>query len=273
VRTLSLLLVTILSGCVLFGAPPPSTEVVDVAVADVAVDFGGVFDGHSSSSVFDIRVIEPGLMDRVLLQPELLRLDEDGSSIELWTQRLLVAALSGRGAVLTGPPVPGEASPVPPERAPTAALTDVVFVSGHDLFDVIVQESMTGVRVATRQHPSQGSLCPEARLELGYVQLEATVQRLPDRAIAALVHEAALIGGPEDPVVTAPLPDPEAHPEAFCAGLIDLFAATERMRRTDRRYAVAAEALAALALDPLFVGPLPGLGPDDPPEEEAGADR
>jgi len=236
-----------LGGCAATRGTAP-IEAPVVAITQVTVDFAGVYGLHSSSSAFQVEHLGPGLLDRVRVQRALLRPDgaeEAPQDLELWTQRLLVARLARQGSIVSQ--VEGEA----PVLA-TAALRDVRFVSGHDTFPVVVTQSQVGWVVGLRAGPNSPSHCgDELALDLGYVHLEGNVTALPGGEVVALLHEVALLTGPDDATVALSLPDPAVDRDAFCRLLPAAFAAADRLARRDTQYELAAEVVLSAALAPL----------------------
>lgn len=260
----------LLAGCALFSAPAPSpAPAAPPATITWSLDFGALFGSHATSSLFDLRVIQPGQMARVYVDPPLLTPEVSDSGVELWTQRRLLARLGSRGSVIVVAPPAGMAASVPP----TVALRDVAFVSGHDRFDVVVARGDADLlHIELRAAPDDDSLCSsDLALELGFVQLLATVVALPGGEVAALLHEVALVPAMGDTTVVADLPDGGIDPAGFCAGIARAFDASEALRRKDDLFELAAESVLAAGIDPLYVtAPQgPALGPDDPLPDSA----
>jgi hypothetical protein len=214
----------------------------------------------SSASLFDASVIKTGLMDRLLVEGNLLAKDDHA---EAWLIDLLLGWLGAHNTHIVAPPLPAELEVRAPcqvggcyQTLPTAVLRHVQFISGTDQVAVTVQQEQGGISVAIRHDPDDKSLCaPDYKLPLGYVQLRALVERLADGALAGLVRETRLLTTPAHPVVTATLPQPETSPAEFCAGVAQVLETAREFRRSDARYFEAARLLLDAALLPLYPAP------------------
>ncbi len=249
----------LLPACALFSSRVAVPTPESAPTVQRSIDLGALFGSRSTSSAFDLRFVVPGLMDRIQVEAELLTPGADGSQTELWTQRALLGRLSGHESVLvaTGP---DGAAPEPP---PTAALRDVVFLSGHDSFGVVVSRGVEELlHVEIRSSPDEESLCPpDLEVELGYVQLQGTLLSLPGGEVAGLLYEVMLIPASSSTLVAAELPDEVADPPGFCAALARLLTTAEELERSDLSFRRAAESVLSGGIEPLYVA-----SPDAAPE-------
>ena len=200
-----------------------------------------------------------------MIEPALLDTRAEAAATETWTRRLLFAHLGRAGVKVIGPPLPAAADPRAPcptggcgGAPPDSALREVVFLSGTDEVEVVVARRDGGAAVSLRRFGQEGSACPDDfTLTLGYVELSAILQRLDDGALFAVLHEVALLPALGSDAVTAPLPDPERDPAAFCAGVRQVFEEDRALRRSDDRYQQAAQATLEAAFGALLAPPSP----------------
>ncbi len=209
----------------------------------VQVDFSAIFGGRSSRSIYDPRVTQSGLMDRVMVEPSLLAKDDAKEGVEGWTRRKLLQALGQKGAlvVTSGPRV---------QERPTAVLRNIRFVSGKDDVRVRLErgEGPGTFRVLLRNAHDEPSLCPRAlSLAMGFVILRGQVQRVKDGAIGADFQELVLLQPPSETTVKARLP----QGAALCKAIVQLYEETPGLARSNPRYERAAKD-ALTALEPLF---------------------
>jgi len=225
----------------------------------VTIHYAGIFGSRSSLSIFDRRLVTPPLMDRILVEPALLRTSAEPADVEVWTRRLLLGKLGTNGSVIIGPPY-ANGAPEPigglPDDVdrPTALLREARFVSSKEDIPICVNPAGEGRYVVDiRPAPDAPSLCPkDLTLELGYVELQGIVQRMDDDAVVAVIHEVALLEGPEQLSATATLPHPQQDTTGFCRAVAQLFDSEMSFRPTDDRYGRAALTVLDLAFDPLY---------------------
>jgi hypothetical protein len=241
-------------------AGPATQAAPDAPEVELRLDYSGLFDVVSSTSMIDASVVRPGLMERLLVEPSLFS-KEDGA--EAWFMDLMLGWLGEHDTHIIAPPLPGDLevrTPCPTggcaQPLPTAVLRYVNFVSGTDQIAVTAQQEESGIILSIRRDPDDKSLCPpDYKLPLGYVQLRAVVERLSDGALAALIRETRLLTTPAHPVVTAALPEPATAPVEFCAGVLSVLETAREFRRSDARYLEAGRLLLDAALGPLYPAP------------------
>ena len=240
-------------------APQVSAPSRPTAAPTEVVDFRGVFGGRSSQSIYDPRGLEPGLMKRVLVEPQLLAHDDPKKGIEDWTRRKLFQSLGRRGSLVIGPPptraastTSGEASAAPGSTTPSVTLRNVQFVSGHDDLAMHVTRGQTG-RWNVRLGGARASDCPSGfEVTVPFVQLRAQVQRLSDHAIVAVLNEVAVLEAPRTTTVTVALPPPRDDPKAFCNAVRAAVQAAPGVSGDDVRFDGAARAVLETGLGPLY---------------------
>lgn len=230
------------------------------------VDYTRVFGGRSSSSIYDAGVIDQALMARVMVEPEVLREDlADRGNVESWTRRRLFEELGRRRSLVVAPPLPAGVEPRAPcaqggcyAPLPTAVLRNLHFVSGKDQVRVRVDLDAAApgkVLVGLWNDSKEPSACgDDFKMTLGYVELKGHVQRLSDGALAASLHELALLGMPLKTVLEVTAPAPDQATAAFCQELVRVFAETPGFARSDGRYDQAASEVLEVALQPLYPG-------------------
>jgi len=254
---------------------------------EATLDFSGIYGGFSGQSFYDPRLIDDALMDRVLFEPGVLEEEESDGRIEVWTRTHLLRWLLEQESIVHAPPLAAEADPRRPcpeggcgDPAPTAVLHHLRFISAIDAFDIVVfarglspsirsegeaadDETETPAPtpeylIQIRQSPDQPSLCgPDLSLDLGFVQLQAIVQRLLDDALVAQVNELQLLEGPPDRQVPVSLPAPSEDPAGFCAGVRAVYEGTDVLLPSDAAFGSAATRILSRGLGRLF--------PDDSP--------
>ena len=238
------------------------------------VDFSGVFGGVVSYSQYDQRLIEYELMERVLLEESVF----GEENFESWTRHTLLGWLGGAGSILVAPPLRAKDDPRSPcpeggcyAPLPTVVLRDLSFLSGTEEFAVVVQRKPTGtLRVALRDNDKQSSLCPLSfKLPLGFMRLEAQVQRMFDGALVASLYEVRLLSvqkkNQEKTTVSAALVSPKEEPTIFCEEIKRVFNEDPSLQRTNNRFEDASVEVLDAALSPLFVpAPLPLELTEDP---------
>jgi hypothetical protein len=257
------------------------------ALRATTLGFSGVYGGTSSGSVYDKRVIDSSLMDRVLFEPGVLEEENPEGRVEAWTRLHLLRWLISREALLHVAPLPAAMDPRAPcpeggcgEPVPTAVLHHLRFVSAVDEFHVVVVpagsfltpvlsaegeadrdslepsssvDATARYEVELRQDPKQPSLCePEMGLQLGFAQIQVIVQRLADGALAAQVSEMVLLSGPKEPSIKLALPDPEEDRATFCRGIVAAYDETEALQPSDAGFVKAADLVLQKGMGRLF---------------------
>jgi len=234
-------------------APPPTIH--------LKLDYRLVFGGRSSSSLYEVRVIDPQLMARVMLEPAVLDDGAEQKPVEAWTRHRLMEGLATRGSLLIAPPLVATVDPRQPcpvggcySPPPTAVLHNLRFVSGKDDIRVRVDAPVNGgVTLALWENDKQTSVCGgDFKLKQGFVELLGHVQRISDGALAATIHEVVLLEAPVQAVIEADVPDPAHDAAAFCASVGALFEETPGFARTDGRYEIAAASALEAGLLPLY---------------------
>ena len=226
----------------------PEQQVAQVPTSEAVLDFGGLYGGVSTQSLWDESVIEPGLMDRLLIEPGVLEVEEADGPIEVWTRGSLLQWLIMNNVLVIGAPLPAAADPTSPcpeggcrDPSPTAALRALRLVSVTDSFGVVVEEmSPSGVHIRIRRHPGEKSVCSEElRMELGFVQFNGYVQRMADGALAGQFRELEFLSGPKDSRISIDLPDRAMEPDAFCAGVEQAYVHSPKLLPSDERFEAA----------------------------------
>ena len=245
-----------LLGLVACATAPPQIPELRPAIVLHKVDYRGVFGGRASSSIYDPRVTQGHLMDRVLLEPTVLAVDDAEKGIEAWTLRKLLQPLGKQGSRVIAPPPPScDAAPCYAAQ-PTAAFRNLRFISGGDTMSVRVLRDGEVLTVRTRFSPKEESLCPpDFKLRARVVQLVGQLQALPDGAVAAAFQELRVVESPDDPVLTVEAPDPGQAPEAFCAAVAKAYDSEPGFAATDARFELAAQELLSTALGPVYPPP------------------
>lgn len=227
-------------------APPPTAQ---------TVDFANVFGGRSSGSIYDLRVAKSTTMQRVLLEPQALSIDDAAKGMESWTRRKLIQTLGQKGSTVLAPPPASCAPGGCYDADPTAALRNLQLVSARDDVKVrVTRNEDTGhLEVALHRNLEDPSLCPKGfTVKIGFVQLLGQVQSLPKGEIVAVFQELALLDAPQSTTVQVTLPDPSESPQAFCSTIAEVFEAVPGLAVDDERYERAARDVLRVALHPIY---------------------
>ncbi len=247
--------------------PPKPNQPAPTPKLAYQVDFRRVFGGHSSTSLYDFRVVDQTLMARVMVETELLS-NVDQKTMEPWLRRRLLEAMGGRGSMLVASPLAPGVDPRHPcpaggcyIPAPTAVLRHARFVSSKDGVSVRVHPP-EGDRVVVSlwDDPDAPSVCgSDYKLTVGFVELQGVLHRLLDGAVAANIEELALVEPPPKPDLTVRAPDATLDPAAFCSVLRIAFETQRDFAFSDHRYDTAAHTVLNAALLPLY--PKPAAAP------------
>ena len=255
-----LIYVLVILGCVKQPSPSPKT-VVTAEMHKYTLNYGGLFDVRLSESMYDNRLLDPNIFQRVLFEPDIFHPDIDKTRVELWSRRLFLSKLGGKGALIIAPPLPASANPHQPclpkgcyQPAPTSVVRSLVFEMQDEEVEVIVsQDKKQEINIALRLSDKDKSICPnDLKVRLEYIQLDALVHRYHDGATLALIHEIALLPAQEAGVVKQELPLFSQQPKAFCQAVANIFVKHPQLQASQSRQNEAANGILKTVFGRLF---------------------
>ena len=236
----------LLLSCLTPKAPATIPEAIVPVLHERSIDYSALFSGRNSISIYDTKLLSPVLMDRVLVESEIIEVNLEAVSVENWTRRLLFQMLIAQGSTIV-------ASSAEQEQPPTVALRNLSFISSTEDIGVVVRETLDGgVQVLIRNSPAEESLCSEEmRLPIGFVEFAAAVQRFSDGAVVAMIHEIRLLPSLEEPT-RIPVVVDDSTPDRLCESIANIYFEEPALGRSAERYQEAASSVLRASIEPLY---------------------
>jgi len=232
-------------------APKPIPAAEPPVLHERVINYTPLFNGRNPQSIYDKKVIDSALMNRVLVEEDILQSNLENIAIENWTRRLLFSELLGQQSTIIGPLNTVQKPCEEDDCRPTVALENLFFISSTENIEVVVHQNEDQLMVAIRDFDDQKSLCSsDLSLPIGFVEFGGAVQRYPDGALAAMIHEIVLLPDLDLTVVTINVDDSSSA--SLCRDIVSIYQNHQDLSRNSERYNHAARQVLEISLTPLY---------------------
>ena len=248
---------TLFLGCIRPNLTPP----IPPSEQTYEVNYAALFDIQSSESLYDRRMVQHDTLNRVLLEPDIFLPRTADSEMDLWIRNLLLSHLGKMGTIILAPPLPetlNYKSPCPQggcyEQNPTTIFRYVYFRFTKEDIPIVVEAGKDNkIEIFIRSHRNEQSICPkDFQASFEYAEFGATIQRVSDGALIALIHEVRLLPNPTKAPLSIPLPSWKTHNKDFCHLIGKYYMEHEALQPTSDAHQKTAKQVLQSAFSPLI---------------------